>query len=78
MRKVDIREHELVPGHIILKDDEVVELLKRYNVRKDQLPLIKSKDPVVKLIGAKVGDVLKIVRKNSPAGEAISYRVVIE
>jgi len=72
-----ILDHELVPKHEILSGKEKKELLERLSVKEDQLPKILDKDPVVKTIGAKSGDVLKITRKSPTAGEATYYRVVI-
>jgi DNA-directed RNA polymerase subunit H len=42
------------------------------------MPQIKATDPAVKAIGAKSGDLLKIIRKSATAGEHISYRYVVE
>ena len=42
------------------------------------MPQIKSTDPAVKAIGAKPGDMLKIIRKSATAGEHIAYRYVVE
>ena len=75
---VEILEHELVPEHIILSKREAKEVLSRLNVKPEQLPWIKSSDPIVQIIGAKPGDILKIIRKSQTAGEHIVYRYVIE
>jgi DNA-directed RNA polymerase subunit H len=42
------------------------------------MPQVKSGDPAVKAIGAKPGDVLKITRKSTTAGEHVTYRYVVE
>ena len=42
------------------------------------MPQIESGDPAVKAIGAKPGDILKITRKSTTAGEHITYRYVVE
>jgi DNA-directed RNA polymerase subunit H len=76
--KVSIREHVLVPTHEILDAEEVVELLKTYKMDKEQLPKIKSTDPVIKEIKSEVGDVIRIRRTSRTAGKSISYRLVIE
>jgi len=74
----EIMGHDLVPLHTVLSDTEKKELLKKYNVRSDQLTKILDTDPVVKSIGAKPGDILKISRKSYTAKEAIAYRFIIE
>jgi DNA-directed RNA polymerase subunit H len=74
----DIFEHALVPFHEILTEKEKTQLLTQYKVKPYQIPQIKSGDPAVKAIGAKPGDVLKITRKSTTAGEHITYRYVVE
>lgn len=74
----DIFEHNLVPRHEILSEDEKSGLLSRYRVHAYQLPQISSSDPAAKAIGAQPGDILKIRRKSPTAGEHIAYRYVIE
>ncbi len=74
----DIFEHALVPKHEILTEKEKNELLSRFKVKPYQMPQIGSTDPAVKAIGAKPGDVLKIIRRSSTAGEHVAYRYVVE
>ena len=74
----DIFEHALVPKHEILPVTERDRLLAQFKVKPYQMPQITSTDPAVKAIGAKPGDVLKIIRKSSTAGEHIAYRYVVE
>jgi DNA-directed RNA polymerase subunit H len=73
----DILEHELVPRHIILTKEEAKKLLKKLNISPYQLPWISESDPVCKRIGAKPGDIIKIIRKSPTAGEAVFYRFVV-
>lgn len=74
--KIDILQHNLVPEHIILTDEEAEEVLLEKNITEDQLPKILPNDPVVKAINAKEGDILKIIRNSETAGTFISYRIV--
>ncbi len=74
----DLFEHALVPVHRILSEEEKNELLAKYRVKPYQLPQIGSSDPAVKAIGAKPGDVLRIMRKSPTAGEHTAFRYVIE
>ena len=75
--EIDVFLSKLVPKHEILNEDEKIILLKKLNAVERQLPKIKSSDPAVKTIGAKKGDVLKIIRGSEIAGESIYYRVVV-
>tara|TARA_Y100000589_G_C27131945_1_gene620963 strand:+ start:877 stop:1518 length:642 start_codon:yes stop_codon:yes gene_type:complete len=72
----NILNHEYVPIHEILTEDEfsnqvknVYKLSNRY-----QLPLIDRCDPVAKFIGMKPGTVCKITRPSETSGQYISYR----
>ena len=76
-RKIDIFSHELVPKHILLSKEEAEKLLNELNIYPEQLPWIKKSDPAAVAIGAKPGDIIKIVRKSSTAGEVVIYRYVI-
>ncbi len=76
-KNIDIFDHELVPKHEILSEEEVKDLLSKYNVTKNQLPKILDTDPAVKELNAKIGDVIKITRKSFTAGESVYYRVVV-
>ena len=77
MKEVDISKHKLVPKHTILGDADKQELLQRYNITLNHLPRILLTDPMVKVLDAKVGDVVKIVRESPTAGRAEYYRVVV-
>ncbi len=74
--EIDIFRSNLVPKHEILNGEEKAEMLKRLNVSLKQLPRIKEDDPVVKILQAKHGDVIKIIRDSPVAGEYYYYRVV--
>ncbi|MCS7123230.1 MAG: DNA-directed RNA polymerase subunit H, partial [Candidatus Aenigmarchaeota archaeon] len=69
---MEIENHKLVPKHILLSEKEKEELLKKYGITLKELPRILSSDPMVKALNAKVGDVIKIIRK-SPTAEVSEY-----
>ncbi len=77
--KVDILLHEIVPKHKILTKEETEELLKKYSIKLLNLPRIFSDDPVVEMVGARYGDVLKVTRKSeTTVKEVESYRFVMK
>ena len=78
MTKFVLQDHDLVPAHIILSPEEVEEVLKEYGVEAAQFPKIHVTDPVINENGAKVGDVIKILRKSPTAGQCVFYRLVID
>jgi len=74
----DIFQHKLVPKQEILTEEERTELLTKFKVQPYQLPQISSVDPTVKAIGARPGDVLRVIRRSPTAGEHIAFRYVVE
>lgn len=73
----NIFKHELVPKHEILSPEEAKKLLKKYRLKPHQLPMIKSSDIVVIAIGAKPGDILRIVRDSATTGKHVTYKLVV-
>jgi len=74
----NIFDHKLVPKHEILSSEEREKLLSEYRVQPYQLPRIHASDPAAKAIGAKPGDILKIIRDSQTAGKYMAYRYVVE
>lgn len=76
-KKIDVLLHELVPKHILLTKEETQELLDKYKITVLDLPQMFQKDPVAIAIGAKEGDVVKIVREShTTVTETQYYRYV--
>ena len=78
MTKFAVKDHEMVPEHILLTPEEGLEVLKKFGIDAPQLPKIHASDPAAKEIGAKVGDIIKIVRRSTTAKHSIFYRLVID
>jgi DNA-directed RNA polymerase subunit H (RpoH/RPB5) len=72
----DIRKHVFVPEHIKLNPAEKKEVLDNFGISFKHLPRILVSDVAIAHLNAKVGDVIKIVRKSKTAGESIFYRGV--
>jgi DNA-directed RNA polymerase subunit H len=70
-------EHTLVPKYAICSDDEIKELLSKYNIQKDRIPKISFKDPSIINEELEPGTVLKISRKSKTEPNSFFYRVVI-
>jgi len=73
----NLTEHVFVPGHVLLTQEEAQAVLSRFNCTKQQLPKIRFNDPVIKMLGATPGDIIRITRDSPTAGKAVYYRVVV-
>jgi DNA-directed RNA polymerase subunit H len=72
-KKIDVLLHELVPKHKLLTKKETLDLLNKYQISIVDLPQIFEKDPVAIAIGAKEGDVVKIIRESNTTVKTINY-----
>jgi DNA-directed RNA polymerase subunit H len=72
-KKIDVLLHKYVPKHILLTKDESDELLKKYKIGVTDLPQMFEKDPVAIAIGAKEGDIVKIIRDSETSVTSVVY-----
>ncbi len=73
-----VPDHVYVPKHEIMTKKEAEEILIKYNCKPTELPLIFVSDPAILGLGVKPGDMIKITRKSSTAGQSMYYRYVVE
>jgi len=76
--QLNVLDHIMVPDHKIMSEEEVSQLFSSYSITSEQLPKMYHDDPAVKVIGAKIGDVIRIIRTSHTASRAESYRLVIK
>lgn len=76
--RFNVLNHEIVPLHEILPDEEVPPLLDKYQIVKEQLPKIKSTDPAARVVGAQPGQIVRITRASPTAGSFTAYRLCVE
>ena len=77
-QEFNVLNHQLVPIHELLTDDETKALFSTYNIIPEQLPKILASDPAALAIGANANQVVRIRRKSKTAGESVAFRLVIE
>lgn len=75
---VDVSKHVLAPKHEVINSREANKLLEKYHIGVEQLPRIFTSDPMVKVLNAKAGDIIKITRYSETAGDTLYYRYVVE
>lgn len=76
----NITKHSLVPYHELVTSQEEKDLIKNnYEVRDlKQLPLILSTDPMIRFIGGKPNDLVRIIRNTNHVGEHVLYRYCVK
>lgn len=77
MPKQEQIEHALIPKHKKISDKEKKDLLDRYNITLNDLPLIYKSDPAIAGLDAQAGDVIRIERNSPTSGKTQFYRGVI-
>jgi DNA-directed RNA polymerase I, II, and III subunit RPABC1 len=71
----NILEHQYVPKHVILTEDERTEMFKRYNILDvKNLPDISRFDPVAQAIGMRPGEICRIERPSKTSVISNYYR----
>lgn len=65
----NITKHRLVPTHVLLMNEEAMEMRKKFG---KNLPILLHTDPVARFYDYRKGDIIKIIEKNG----YIRYRIV--
>ena len=72
----NILEHDYVPNHEIIEEQEIKFIKQRYNITSNEvLPQISRYDPVAQAIGLRPGQICKITRASKTAITADYYRI---
>jgi DNA-directed RNA polymerase subunit H len=74
----NLLKHTLVPKHRGLSDDELQEVMKKYNIQdKTKFPTISRFDPPIMAIAVRPGQVVEIERCSPTAMTAMYYRLCV-
>jgi DNA-directed RNA polymerase I, II, and III subunit RPABC1 len=74
---INLIEHELIPKHELLTEDEKKEFLKSYQCKKKNLMRMYLSDPVARYYKMEVGDIVRIMRPSETSGYSLNYRIII-
>lgn len=72
-----LMEHDLVPKHVLLSNEDAIKIMKEYNVTKRQFQKILAKEPVARYFNAKPGMIFKIYQYSMLTGKSVNYRYTI-
>ena len=72
-KQIDVLLHKFVPKHLLLTKEESKNLLDKYRIEVNDLPQIFEKDPVAIAIGAKEGDIIRIIRDSDTTVKSVEY-----
>lgn len=73
---ISIVDHDLVPDHILLTNNDKDEFLNLYKNQLSKVPFILQSDPITRYYNAQVDDIFKIKRVSPTTGISYYYRIV--
>jgi DNA-directed RNA polymerase I, II, and III subunit RPABC1 len=74
----NITHHNLVPPHKLVNKEDIPNILAQYKLSSiKQFPVIKRNDPVIRYLGLRSGNVVKIERPSGTGMKHIVYRCVV-
>jgi DNA-directed RNA polymerase subunit H (RpoH/RPB5) len=69
-------KHQLIPKQEVCTEEEISEILTKYNIKIEQLPSISVKDPSIATLDLEPGAVIRIHRSSKTEPNSLFYRVV--
>jgi DNA-directed RNA polymerase subunit H (RpoH/RPB5) len=75
----DPSKNELASEHILITDEQIIKaLLVKHQVKsRTHIPLILRTDRMARHLGAKPGNLVKVININPSSGESVGYRCVV-
>lgn len=74
----NITKIDIVPKHKVLNKAEHKKLLKKFNIRAEDLPTIKRLDPIAKYYAMLPGQICEVQRKTETSGIGYYYRHCVQ
>ena len=77
-KKLDVKNHALVPHQKKLSEKDKNELLERFGITINELPKILITDTGISHLNASENDIIQVFRDSTVSGESIFYRRVVD
>jgi DNA-directed RNA polymerase subunit H (RpoH/RPB5) len=74
---INIVNHRDVPHHEVIDENEKKELLVKYNIKQENLPVILRDDAMARYLGLRPGEIVRILRPSPTSGTYVSYRICV-
>src|SRR5439155_26225331 len=79
--RFNVLEHQLVPEHRLVQEEEAERVLKALNITRDQLSKSRKSDPVIQVLEKmegpiEQGRIIRVTRVSGTAGVSEAYRLV--
>jgi DNA-directed RNA polymerase subunit H (RpoH/RPB5) len=74
---INIVDHCDVPEHKVITEKEKNELLEKYYIKPENLPVILRDDAMARYLGLCPGEVIQIIRPSPTSGTYTSYRICV-
>lgn len=75
-KSLNVLSHNLVPKMEIVSDSQKKKILEEFGVEEEYIPKMHHTDPASIALSAKVGDLIKIHRKD-PTAKYVYYRIIV-
>jgi DNA-directed RNA polymerase subunit H (RpoH/RPB5) len=72
---INIVNHRDVPHHEVIDENDKKELLVKYNIKQENLPIILRDDAMARYLGLRPGEIVRILRPSPTSGTYVSYRI---
>jgi DNA-directed RNA polymerase subunit H (RpoH/RPB5) len=72
---INIVNHRDVPHHEVIDENDKKELLIKYNIKQENLPIILRDDAMARYLGLRPGEIVRILRPSPTSGTYVSYRI---
>ncbi len=77
-KTIIIEKHNLMPKHFVCSEKEKENVLSNYSATTKEMPKIAITDAALTNLKVKLGDMIRIERKDALTGKTNFYRVVAD